>query len=179
MFIHTYSTAVGGTGPYHRFLALYEIAPHYSDTCVFMYVRTYICIDNMFYFPQPITVGNGPLEQPLVYEVFYNGTRQNVTSSTTTLTFPAPSLSDGVFVDNITVIVTAINRFGRGTPSDPESFEISKLHIHNFMYVHVCIYVPYKGILIATMYVQHLCICMTIHNSEALLSCHDNFSALH
>ena len=72
-------------------------------------------------------MGNGPLEQPLVYEVYYNGTRQNVTSPTTTLTFTAPSLPDGVFFDNITVIVTAINRFGRGTPSNPESFEISKL----------------------------------------------------
>ena len=72
-------------------------------------------------------MGNGPLEQPLVYEVYYNGTRQNVTSSTTTLTFTAPPLPDGVFVDNITVIVTAINRFGCGSPSDPESFEISKL----------------------------------------------------
>ena len=89
----------------------------------------------MFYFPQPITVGNGPLEQPLYYEVYYNRTRQNVTSSTTTLTFTAPSLPDEEFVDNITVIVTAINRFGRGSPSDPESFEISKLHIRAYMYV--------------------------------------------
>ena len=72
-------------------------------------------------------MGNGPLEQPLVYKVYYNGTRENVTSPTTTLTFTAPSLPDGVFVDNITVIVTAINRFGRVTPSNPDSVEISKL----------------------------------------------------
>ena len=72
-------------------------------------------------------MGNGPLKQPLVYKVYYNGTRQNVTSPTTTLTFTAPLLPDGVFVDNISVVVTAINRFGRGSPSDPESFEISKL----------------------------------------------------
>ena len=73
-------------------------------------------------------MGNGPLEQPLVYEVYYNGTRENVTGSTTTLTFTAPSLPDGVFVGNITVIVTAINRFGRGTPSDPDYDEISELY---------------------------------------------------
>ena len=70
-------------------------------------------------------MGNGPLEQPLVYKVYYNRTRQNVTSSTTTLTFTTPPLLDGVFVDNITVIVTAINRFGRGVSSDPDYFGIS------------------------------------------------------
>ena len=71
-------------------------------------------------------MGNGPLEQPLVYEVYYNGTRQNVTSPTTTLTFTAPSLPVDVFVDNITVIVTAINRFGRGESSEAVEFPISK-----------------------------------------------------
>ena len=92
-----------------------------------MPTHPYNLVYTMFYFPQPITVGNGPLEQPLVYEVYYNGTRENVTSPTTTLTFTAPPLPDGVFVDNITVIVTAINRFGHGSPSDPDSAEISKL----------------------------------------------------
>ena len=82
----------------------------------------------MFYFPQQITVGNGPLEQPVVYEVNYNGTIQNVTSPTTTLTFTAPSLPDGVFDANISVTVTATNIFGRGTFSDPKYFVISKLH---------------------------------------------------
>ena len=44
----------------------------------------------------------------------------------TVLTFTAPLLPDGVFVDNIAVNVTAINRFGRGTPSDPDYDVISK-----------------------------------------------------
>ena len=52
---------------------------------------------------------------------------ENVTSPTTELPFTAPPLPDDVFADNITVIVTAINRFGRGTPSDPDSTEISEL----------------------------------------------------
>ena len=106
----------------------------YACMYVGIYVRAYILV----YFSQPITVGNGPLEQPLVYEVYYNGTRQNVNSSTTTLTFTAPSLPDGVFVGNITVIVTAINRFGRGTPSDLESFGISKLYL---FYTYIRMYV--------------------------------------
>ena len=79
-------------------------------------------------------MGNGPLDQPLIYQVYYNGTIKNVTSPTTALTFTAPSLPDGVFVDNIIVNVTAINRFTAGTPSDPENFEISKInsYVHTF-----------------------------------------------
>ena len=50
----------------------------------------------------------------------------NVTTPTTELTFTAPSLPDGIFVDIITATVTAINIFGRGTPSVPEKFEISE-----------------------------------------------------
>ena len=61
--------------------------------------------------------------------MYYNGTTENVTSPTTSLTFTAPSLPDGVFVDNIAVTVTAINRFGHGTPSDPEEYEISMFFI--------------------------------------------------
>ena len=76
-------------------------------------------------------MGN-PLEQPLVYEVNYNGTMQNVTSPNTALTFTVPSLPDGVFDGSITVTVTAINKFGRGIPNDPEYAVISKLH-HTYM----------------------------------------------
>ena len=91
-----------------------------------MYVHTYVLYTLML-FIQPITVDNGPLEQPLVYEIYYNRSMINVTSPNTTLTFTAPSLPDDVFVDNITVTVTAVNRFGRGAPSDPDSAEISRL----------------------------------------------------
>ena len=78
-------------------------------------------------------MGNGPLEQPLVYELYYNGIRENVTSPTTTLTFTAPSLPDGVFVDNITITVTAINRFRHGPPNNPDYAEISELYSYAFM----------------------------------------------
>ena len=67
------------------------------------------------------------LEQPLVYQVYYNGSRTNVTSPTSTLTFDAPSLPNGVFIRNIIVIVTAINRFETGAPSEPVNDEISML----------------------------------------------------
>ena len=57
-------------------------------------------------------MGNGPLEQPLVYEVVlqWDDKGKNVTSPTTTLTFAAPPLPAGVFDGNVTVTVTAINR---------------------------------------------------------------------
>ena len=87
-----------------------------------------VCTYRQFLFLlQPITVDNGPLEQPLIYEVNYNGTMQNVTSPNTTLTFTAPSLPDEIFVGYVVVNVTAINRLGRGAASDPEYALISKL----------------------------------------------------
>ena len=42
----------------------------------------------------------------------------NVTSSTTTLTFTAPPLLDGVFAGTVIVMVTAISRYGIGPSSD-------------------------------------------------------------
>ena len=53
--------------------------------------------------------------------MYYNGTMINVNSSTTTLTFTAPSLSDGVFTGTVVVMVTAVSRFGIGPPSAPVS----------------------------------------------------------
>ena len=70
-------------------------------------------------------MGNGPLEQPLLYKVYYDGDVVNVTSPMTQLTRPA-NVTDGSFVRNVTVSVTAVNRFGTGPPSDNVSVEISK-----------------------------------------------------
>ena len=52
------------------------------------------------------------------YQVYYNEIMINVNSSTTTLTFTAPSLPDDVFTDAVVVMVTAVNRFGEGPDSD-------------------------------------------------------------
>ena len=125
--------------PYN--VSMYHITPHHHSSACIVYVHAYVLCNKIMcvcvYFPQPITVGS-LLEQPLVYEVYYNGTMQNVSSPTTMLTFTAPPLPDGVFSGNITVTVTAINRFGRGMPSDPEDSLISSL---NHMYIICIIYV--------------------------------------
>ena len=42
----------------------------------------------------------------------------NVNSSTTTLTFTAPSLPDDVLTGTVVVMVTAISRYGVGQDSD-------------------------------------------------------------
>ena len=49
--------------------------------------------------------------------MYYNGTMIAVNSSTTTLTFAAPSLPDGVFTGTVVVMVTAISRYGIGPGS--------------------------------------------------------------
>ena len=71
------------------------------------------------------------LEDVTGYQVYYNGTMINVNSSTTNLTFTAPSLSDGVFTGTVVVMVTAISRYGVGPPSDPVNVTIAgKLNNH-------------------------------------------------
>ena len=62
---------------------------------------------------QPVTQGD-----ITGYQVYYNEIMINVNSSTTTLTFTAPSLPDDVFTDTVVVMVTAVNRFGEGPDSD-------------------------------------------------------------
>ena len=71
-------------------------------------------------------MGDGTLNQPLVYMVYYNGNFENVTSPTAYLMFRAPAVPEGYFDSNVTVSVTAINRFGAGPPSENVSAEISK-----------------------------------------------------
>ena len=53
---------------------------------------------------------------------------QNVNSSTTTLTFTAPSLPDGVFIGTVVVMVTAMNRYGVG-PSSAATMEIEGMYV--------------------------------------------------
>ena len=65
------------------------------------------------YLVQPVTQGD-----ITGYQVYYNGTMINVNSSTTTLTFNAPSLLDDVFTGTVVVMVTAVNQFGVGPVSD-------------------------------------------------------------
>ena len=77
------------------------------------------------------------------YHVYYNETMINVNSSTTTLTFTAPSLPDGVFTDTVIVMVIASNKFGAGPASNPATAEIYGTYVRMYvrMYVHLYIYV--------------------------------------
>ena len=59
--------------------------------------------------------------------MYYDGTMINATSSTTTLTFTAPSLPDGVFNGTVVATVTGVNQFGTGLPSDPATAEIHSI----------------------------------------------------
>ena len=61
----------------------------------------------------------------------------NVNSSTTTLTFIAPSLPDGVFTGTVVVMVTAVNRLGIG-PASAANAEIDGMYyVH--IYIRMCI----------------------------------------
>ena len=67
---------------------------------------------------QPVTQGD-----ITGYQVYYNGTMMN--SSTTTLTFTAPSLPDGVFTGTVVVMVTAVSRYGVGPASNPQTTTVT------------------------------------------------------
>ena len=64
-------------------------------------------------YVQPVTQGD-----VAGYQVYYNETMMEVDNSTTTLTFTAPSLPDGVFTGTVVVMVIAFTRFGIGPASD-------------------------------------------------------------
>ena len=65
----------------------------------------------------------------------------NVDSSTTTLTFTAPSLPDGVFTGTVVVMMTAVSRLGIGPASDPATAKIEGMYVHT--YVHTRTYCTY------------------------------------
>ena len=82
------------------------------------YVHVYFCV-------QPVTQGS-----ITGYQVDNNGTIMNATSSTTTLTFTAPSID----IDNhpnitTSVMVRAVNQFGIGPNSDPATDQIDGTYV--------------------------------------------------
>ena len=77
---------------------------------------------------QPVTRGD-----ITGYQVCYNGTIMNVSSSTTTLTFTAPSLPDGVFTGSVVVMVTATSRYGMGLASNPVNAIITGKYICSYL----------------------------------------------
>ena len=58
----------------------------------------------------------------------------NVNRSTTTLTFTAPSLPDGVFTVTVVVMVTAVNRFGVGPPSNLVIAKVNGIYVATYMH---------------------------------------------
>ena len=89
-------------------------------------------------------MGNGPLEQPLLYIVNYNGSIVNTTN--TYIEFAPPEVPVPYFIASVTVTVTAVNIFGFGPTSRVVSAEISKSHIQYYItYIHTyCIIKNYK-----------------------------------
>ena len=81
-----------------------------SDTKINVNFASFI-----LYIFQPVTQGD-----ITGYQVHYNGTKINVNSSTTTITFIAPSLPDGEHNGVVMVMVIATNQFGVGPESDSE-----------------------------------------------------------
>ena len=98
-------------------------------------------------------MGNGLLDQPLVYQVIVDISTAaiNANSSATTLTFTAPSLPDGVFADNITVTISAVNRFGHGPNTTSNSVDISE---------KLCMlvrYIPFETQIIRMLMHRYIC----------------------
>ena len=77
------------------------------------------------------------MDQPLVYLVYYKETMFNVTSPTTMLTFTALSLPDDVFAENITVVMTAVNKFGYAPITISNSAKISEKN--NYACIQLCV----------------------------------------
>ena len=59
------------------------------------------------------------------YQVHYNGIMMNVSSSSTTLTFDAPSIPDDEFTSTVVVMVIATSSYGIGPASNPKVAPIS------------------------------------------------------
>ena len=57
----------------------------------------------------------------------------NVDSSNTTLTFAAPSLPGDVFNDTVVVMVTAMNIFGIGPPSNLSNLTTAEIYGKSFL----------------------------------------------
>ena len=79
----------------------------------------------ILYLFQPVTQGD-----ITGYQVYHNGTMVNVNSSTTTLTFTAPSLPNNVFTGTVVVMVTTTSRYGIGPASEPAHVTITGITIH-------------------------------------------------
>ena len=88
--------------------------------------------------------------------MYYNGTIMNVNSSTTILTFTAPSLPDDVFTGTVVVMVTAVNRYGVGPASDPAIAIIYGQYLYIGIAMYLCIDIFTYIVMYVATYVHRL-----------------------
>ena len=85
--------------------------------------------------------------------MYYDGTMMTVNHPTTTLTFTAPSVPDGMFNSTLVVRVSATSRYGIGPASEHEAILYGKVKFKILMmYVHKKEYVSeYENILYSSI----------------------------
>ena len=64
--------------------------------------------------------------EPIQYQIYYFEAMFNFTTTTTSLVFQAQPVIDDIYVDNVTITVTATNQFGVGEPSNVVAVKICK-----------------------------------------------------
>ena len=64
----------------------------------------------------------------------------NTTTSTSQLTFAAPSLPDGMFTNTIVVMVSVLSRYGIGPSSDETAAITGKMmsNLHTILLLAIC-----------------------------------------
>ena len=82
-------------------------------------------------------MGNGPLEQPLIYQVYYCTMVQKRMLITSLIHYHL--LSHHYLLEYLVIIFilqkTAVNRFGSGTPSNVTTAEVCKWLVY-LLYLH-------------------------------------------
>ena len=76
----------------------------------------------------------------VIYQIVYFEAMLNFTTTNNLLVFQAQPVSDEIYIDNVTIIVTAINNFGTGEPSDAVTDMICKCKFDYIIYeIIICI----------------------------------------
>ena len=66
------------------------------------------------------------LTESMQYQIHYFEVMLNLTTTNSSLLFQAQPVLEDIYVDNVTITVTAINRFGIGEPSNVVTVKICK-----------------------------------------------------
>ena len=71
-------------------------------------------------------MGNFTNTESVLYNIYYSEAMFNFTTANTSLVFQAQPVINDIYVDNVTISVTAINQFGVGEPSSVVAIKICK-----------------------------------------------------